>query len=47
MLTYQKWDKFLNVIQKAKKAGVKNFGEFHNAGYKGLYNGESADDVAK
>ena len=31
----------------AKKAGVKNFGEFHNAGYKGLYNGETADDIAK
>ena len=33
--------------QTAKKAGVKNFGEFHNAGYKGLYNGETADDIAK
>lgn len=33
--------------QVAKKAGVKNFGEFHNVGYKGLYNGESADDIAK
>jgi len=33
--------------QVAKKAGVKNFGEFHNAGYKGLYNGETADDIAK
>ena len=29
------------------KAGVKNFGEFHNAGYKGLYNGETADDIFK
>lgn len=27
--------------------GVKNFDEFHNAGYKGLYNGETADDIAK
>ena len=27
--------------------GVKNFGKFHNAGYKGLYNGETADDIAK
>lgn len=33
--------------QTAKQAGVKNFGEFHNAGYKGLYNGETADDIAK
>ena len=30
-----------------KKAGVKNFDKFHNAGYKGLYNGETADDIAK
>ena len=33
--------------QVAKKAGVKNFDKFHNAGYKGLYNGETADDIAK
>ena len=33
--------------QAAKKAGVKNFDKFHNAGYKGLYNGETADDIAK
>ena len=33
--------------QTAKKAGVKNFGKFHNAGYRGLYNGETADDIAK
>ena len=33
--------------QVAKKAGVKNFGEFHNSGYKGLYNGETADDIFK
>ena len=31
----------------AKKAGVKNFDKFHNSGYKGLYNGETADDIAK
>ena len=31
----------------AKKAGVKNFDKFHNAGYKGLYNGETADAIAK
>ena len=33
--------------QTAKKAGVKNFDKFHNAGYQGLYNGETADDIAK
>ena len=30
-----------------KNAGVKNFDKFHNFGYKGLYGGESADDIAK
>ena len=33
--------------QTEKKAGIKNFDKFHNAGYKGLYNGETADDIAK
>lgn len=33
--------------QAAKNAGVKNFDKFHNEGYKGLYNGETADDIAK
>ncbi len=33
--------------QAAKNAGVKNFDRFHNFGYKGLYNGETADDIAK
>ena len=33
--------------QAAKNAGVKNFDKFHNSGYKGLYNGENADDIAK
>ena len=33
--------------QAAKKAGVKNFDKFNNSGYKGLYNGETADDIAK
>ena len=31
----------------AKNAGVKNFDKFHNSGYRGLYNGESANDIAK
>lgn len=30
-----------------KNAGVKNFDKFHNAGYRGLYNGESANDIAR
>ena len=33
--------------QTAKNVGVKNFDRFHNAGYKGLYNGETADDIVK
>ena len=33
--------------ETAKNAGVKNFDKFHNSGYKGLYNGETADDIAK
>lgn len=36
-----------NLNQTAKNAGVKNFDKFHNAGYKGLYNGETANDIAK
>ena len=31
----------------AKNAGVKNFDKFHNSGYKGLYSGETANDIAK
>ncbi len=31
----------------AIKCGVKRLSEFHNAGYKGLYNGETADDIFK
>jgi len=31
----------------ASERGVKNFDKFTNAGYKGLYNGETADDIAK
>ena len=33
--------------QTAKNAVVQNFDKFHNAGYKGLYNGETADDIAR
>ena len=36
------------ILQKvSSSAGVKNMAEFHNAGYKGLYNGETADDILK
>lgn len=31
----------------ASSKGVKNFDKFTNAGYRGLYNGEGADDIAK
>ena len=33
--------------QTAKNAGVKNFDQFHNSGYKGVYHEETADDIAK
>ncbi len=33
--------------QVAKNARVKNFDQFHNAGYKCLYKGETADDIFK
>ena len=38
-------NKVLYKIASAK--GVKNFDEFTNAVYRGLYNGETADDIAK
>lgn len=31
----------------AINAGVKDLAKFHNSGYRGLYNGETADDIAK
>ena len=31
----------------ATEKGVKNYDRFTNAGYKGLYNGETANDIAK
>ena len=36
-----------NLNQTAVKSGVKDLARFHNAGYKGLYNGETADDIFK
>lgn len=38
-------NKALYKIAVAK--GVKNFDKFTNAGYRGLYNGETADDITK
>ena len=36
-----------NLNQTAIKSGVKDIARFLNAGYKGLYNGETADDIFK
>ena len=36
-----------NLNKTAINSGVKNLARFHNAGYKGLYNGETADDISK
>ena len=33
--------------RKEIRTGIKNLDKFHNAGNKGLYNGETADDIAK
>ena len=35
----------LNMV--ARNVGVRNFDKFHNDGYKGLYGGETANDIAK
>lgn len=36
-----------NLNKTAVISGVKDLARFHNAGYKGLYNGETADDIFK
>ena len=36
-----------NLNQTAVNSGVKDLARFHNVGYKGLYNGETADDIFK
>ena len=41
----RKGNQSLNIA--ARDAGVKNFDRFHNSGYKGLYNGETANDIFK
>lgn len=40
-------DKNKYLFDTAKLSGVKNYGRFNNYGYKGLYNGETAKDIAK
>lgn len=40
-------DKNKYLFDTAKLAGVKNYGKFNNYGYRGLYNGETASDIAK
>lgn len=36
-----------NLNQTAINSGVKDLARFHNAGYKGLYDGNTADDIFK
>ena len=36
-----------NLNETAVNSGAKDLARFHNAGYKGLYNGETADDIFK
>ena len=40
-------DKNKYLFDTAKNSGVKNYGKFNNYGYRGLYNGETAKDIAK
>ena len=40
-------DKNKYLFNTAKLVGVKNYGRFNNYGYRGLYNGENAKDIAK
>ena len=40
-------DKNKFLFDTAKLAGVKNYGKFNNYGYRGLYNGETANDKKK
>ena len=35
------------LFDTAKASGVKDYAKFNNAGYKGLYGGETAEDIAK
>ena len=40
-------DKNKYLFDTSKLAGVMNYGKFNNYGYRGLYNGETASDIAK
>ena len=40
-------DKNKLLYKAAKDSGVENYGKFTNYGYKGLYGGETASDIAK
>ena len=40
-------DKNKLLYKAAKESGVENYGKFTNYGYKGLYGGETASDIAK
>lgn len=40
-------DKNKYLFETAKYAGVKNYGKFNNFGYRGLYNGETAQEIKK
>ena len=40
-------DKNKLLYKAAKDSGVENYGKFTNYGYKGLYGGETAKDIAK
>lgn len=44
-ITVKNRNKYL--FDTAKASGVKDYAKFNNAGYKGLYNGETAEDIAK
>lgn len=35
------------LFNTAKNSGVKNYAKFNNAGYTGLYNGETAEDIKR
>lgn len=37
----------LSLNKTAVNSGVRNLARFHNAGYKGLYNGKTVDDIFK
>lgn len=40
-------DKNKYLFKTAQEAGVSNFGKFNNYGYRGLYNGETANDIKR